>query len=156
MQTSRRTVRALSAIAVALLVGVAPAIAQEGHGQAHEAEVEKTVENRAHAVPTIVKIHADWCGKCAAIDPAWKRVEKELDEDARVVVFDVTDKKTTRAAAALAKEIGFGKFFAQNKTKTGLVAVFPPGETENPSEVLVAEKDFDPYREALAAATPAE
>lgn len=146
----------LSTVAVALFVGAMPASAQEGHGEAHEAEAEGAVENRAHAVPTIVKIHADWCGKCAAIDPAWKRVEKELDEDARVVVFDVTNRETSRVAAALAKELGFEAFFDAHKSKTGLVAVFPPGETEKPSKVLVAETRFDPYREALAAVTPGE
>lgn len=107
-------------------------------------------------VPTIVKIHADWCGKCASIEPAWERVEEELGDDVRVVVFDVTDQETTRAAASRAEELGFETFFAANKARTGLVAVFPPGETEEPSKILVAEKKFDPYRDAVVAVTPGE
>lgn len=150
---SRKAVRALFAIIAITLAAAAPAVAQEGGASAGEVA---TGESETEATPTIVKIHADWCGKCAAMDPAWKRVEAELDEEARVVVFDVTSKETTRAAATLARELGFGAFFDANKSKTGLVAVFPPGETEAPSKVLVAETRFEPYREALAAAAPGE
>ncbi len=42
------------------------------------------------------------------------------------VQFDVTDGKTSTAAAANAKRLGLGGFFAANKTATSTVAVVNP------------------------------
>lgn len=99
--------------------------------------------------PLIVKVHADWCAKCKAIAPTWTRIEEELSEDARVVVLDVTDENRAAEAKRLAGELGIAEFFAKFRAKTGTVAIFEPGASE-PSKVLIAEKDFTAYQEALA------
>lgn len=115
-------------------------------------EAEPANDGPGDAAPLVVKIHADWCGKCAKIEPTWVRVEEELADDARIVVLDVTDRETTEAAAARAEELGLGDFFRAFRARTGTVAVFPPGATE-PATVLVAETDFDAYRTAVADAS---
>lgn len=98
--------------------------------------------------PLIVKVHADWCAKCRAIAPTWTRIEEELADEARVVVLDVTDEKRAAEAKRLAENLGIGEFFARFRARTGTVAIFEPGNPE-PSKVLIAEKDFAAYREAL-------
>ena len=61
-----------------------------------------------------------------------------------MVVLDVTDDTTLKAAQAKAKELGLEKFFEKNRSRTGSVAIFKPGAT-SPEKVLVAEKDFGKY-----------
>lgn len=108
----------------------------------------KTAAETEDSRPLIVKVHADWCAKCKAIAPTWTRIEEDLADEARVVVLDVTDEKRAADAKRLAAELGIAEFFAKFRAKTGTVAIFEPGASE-PSTVLVAEKDFGPYREAL-------
>lgn len=108
----------------------------------------ETAASDADSRPLIVKVHADWCAKCRAIAPTWTRIEKELADEARVVVLDVTDEKRAAEAKRLAEELGIAEFFAAFRARTGTVAIFEPGAA-SPSEVFIAEKDFDPYREAL-------
>jgi thiol-disulfide isomerase/thioredoxin len=103
-------------------------------------------------LPTIVKIHADWCVKCQAIAGTWHRIEKELADEARIVVLDVTDETRLEATRVKAKELGLEKFFAENTSKTGSVAVFEPGAL-TPDTVLVAETNFDVYVLALKKAS---
>ncbi|HKY60577.1 MAG TPA: thioredoxin domain-containing protein [Gemmatimonadota bacterium] len=98
--------------------------------------------------PLIVKVHADWCAKCKAIAPTWTRIENEFADEARVVVLDVTDEKRATEAKRLAGELGIAEFFAEFRAKTGTVAIFEPGASE-PARVLVAEKDFAAYQDAL-------
>lgn len=129
------------AVAAAALV---PALAFAQGSAATTAEATEAAESR----PLIVKVHADWCAKCKAIAPTWTRIEEELADEARVVVLDVTDEKRATEAKRLADELGIGEFFAQFRARTGIVAIFEPGNPE-PSKVLVAEKDFAAYQEAL-------
>ncbi|MBA2565748.1 MAG: hypothetical protein H0V09_10045 [Gemmatimonadetes bacterium] len=104
-------------------------------------------------LPMIVKIHADWCINCQAIAETWHRVEKELADRARIVVFDVTDETRVKATRVKAKELGLKQFFAENASRTGSVAVFGPGAVE-PDTLLVAETDFGVYERALGKASP--
>ncbi len=99
-------------------------------------------------LPLIVKIHADWCAKCQAISETWHRIERELGDEARVVSLDVTDRSTFEAALAKARDLGLEEFLAQNSTRTGSVAIFKPG-TRVPAKILVGEKNFEAYEEAL-------
>lgn len=120
------------------------ALAQAPADDATSKATTETEDSR----PLIVKVHADWCAKCRAIAPTWTRIEEELADEARVVVLDVTDEKRAGEAKSLAAELGIAEFFAAFRARTGTVAIFEPGAA-SPSEVLIAEKDFDPYREAL-------
>ncbi len=112
------------------------------------ATTSETAAEAQDSRPLIVKVHADWCAKCKAIAPTWTRIEEELADEARVVVLDVTDEKRAAEAKRLAAELGIAEFFAKFRAKTSTVAIFEPGASE-PSTVLIAEKDFEPYREAL-------
>ena len=99
-------------------------------------------------LPMLVKIHADWCVRCQAIAETWHRIEKELGDEARIVVFDVTDETRLEATRVKAKELGLEKFLAENISRTGSVAVFEPGAV-TPDTLLVAETNFDVYDRAL-------
>ncbi len=103
-------------------------------------------------LPTIVKIHADWCVKCQAIAKTWHEVETKLADEARFVVFDVTDEARLMATRVKAKELGLQRFFAENTSRTGSVAVFEPGAV-TPDTVLVAEMNFEVYALALKRAS---
>lgn len=103
-------------------------------------------------LPMIVKIHADWCVKCQAIAETWHRIEKELADEARIVVFDVTDETRLKATQVKAKELGLEKFFMENTSRTGSVAVFEPGGV-TPDTLLVAETNFEVYDRALKKAS---
>lgn len=127
--------------------------------QAAEADRQPTAQAAASVkpgelaeLPMIVKIHADWCVKCQAIAETWHRIEKELAGEARIVVLDVTDETRLKATQVKARELGLEKFFAENTSRTGSVAVFETGAV-NPDTVLVAETNFDVYVRALKKAS---
>ncbi|MEL7242220.1 MAG: thioredoxin domain-containing protein [Cyanobacteria bacterium J06573_2] len=80
--------------------------------------------------PVVVDIYADWCAGCKKIKPTLEALKKEYGDTANFVVFDVTDKKTTEASEAKAKELGLEKVFAEHKAKTATVAVMNPGTGE--------------------------
>jgi thiol-disulfide isomerase/thioredoxin len=103
-------------------------------------------------LPMIVKIHADWCAKCQAIAETWHRIEKELADEARIVVLDVTDEARLKATQVKAKELGLERFFAENTSRTGSVAVFERGAVI-PDTLLIAETNFDVYEQALKKAS---
>ena len=105
-------------------------------------------------LPLIVKIHADWCSRCQAIEPTWQRIEKELGDEARIVVLDVTDETRLQAAQATAKELGLESFFVANRSRTGTVAIFKPGSA-TPAKLLYGEKNFEMYETALKAISAA-
>lgn len=100
------------------------------------------------ARPLIVRVSADGCSKCGAIETTWQRVEKEFSEEARIVVLDVSDGPGAHDAEALAEELGIAEFFAVYRTRTGTVALFRP-DSRMPSKVLDGEMDFAVYRKAL-------
>jgi thiol-disulfide isomerase/thioredoxin len=103
-------------------------------------------------LPMIVKIHADWCVRCQAIGPTWHRIERELADEATIVVLDVTDESRLEATRVKAKELGLARFFAESTSLTGSVAVFEPGAV-TPDTLLVAETNFDAYVRALKKAS---
>ncbi|MEO1433648.1 MAG: thioredoxin domain-containing protein [Cyanobacteria bacterium J06633_8] len=80
--------------------------------------------------PVVVDIYADWCGGCQKIKPTLEALKKEYGDTATFVVFDVTDKSTTEASEARAKELGLSEVFAKYKAKTATVAVMNPGTGE--------------------------
>ncbi|AFY56107.1 thiol-disulfide isomerase-like thioredoxin [Rivularia sp. PCC 7116] len=80
--------------------------------------------------PVVVDIYADWCAGCKKIKPTLEALKKEYGDTANFVVFDVTDKKTTEASEAKAKELGLSDVFAKYKAKTATVAVMNPATGE--------------------------
>lgn len=76
--------------------------------------------------PVVVKITADWCSGCKAIAPTISALQKQYQNKATFVVFNVTDKATTQASEAQAKKLGLGSFFAAHKSQTATVAILDP------------------------------
>lgn len=102
------------------------------------------------ARPYIVKVHADWCGTCAMLEPTWRRIESEYRDRARLVVFDVTDRKRLAASRATAEVLGLEAFFDEYKSQTGTIAVLTA--QKQTVAVLRGELDLAAYREAVDAA----
>ena len=102
------------------------------------------------AHPYVVKVHADWCGTCSALEPTWEKIEAEYQGKARLVVFDVTNKKAIDKSRAEAKLLGLTEVFDRYKGSTGTIAVLDA--QGNPIAVMKGELDFTRYKEAIAQA----
>ncbi|MEB3337267.1 MAG: thioredoxin domain-containing protein [Leptolyngbyaceae bacterium] len=76
--------------------------------------------------PVVVDIYASWCPACKNIAPTLSQLKKEYAGKANFIVLDVTDKSKTSQSESRAKELGLGKFFAANKSQTGMVAIIDP------------------------------
>lgn len=94
------------------------------------AQAVQPLAQQLQGKPVVVDIYAEWCNGCKKIKPALEALKKEYGSKANFVVFDVTDKKTTKASEAKAKELGLEDVFAQYKSKTATVAVMNPATGE--------------------------
>ncbi len=89
-------------------------------------EATQGLAQQLQGKPVVVDIYADWCAGCKKIKPTLEALKKEYGDTANFVVFDVTDKSTTEASEAKAKELGLSDVFAKHKAKTATVAVMNP------------------------------
>jgi thiol-disulfide isomerase/thioredoxin len=133
---SRRLAFGLGILALGLAFATAPARAQ----------ITAAEDPR----PFIVKMHATWCGTCAALEPTWKRIQAEYGSRARLVVFDVSDKKSLEQSRAAAEVLGLTSFFNKYKGNTGTIAVLRANRV--PVAVMTGELDLAAYDEAIAKA----
>ena len=104
--------RALLAAALLSLVAAPAAIAGEAVSGASDA-----------TKPFVVKIHADWCGTCRALEGPLQELQARQGDALRFVLLDVTDGDATAAATAEADRLGIRTFFDEHKGKTGTVGV---------------------------------
>jgi thiol-disulfide isomerase/thioredoxin len=104
--------------------------------------------------PFVVKIHADWCGTCQRLNPTWDELQSSLGGQARLVVFDVTDRAAVERSTEEADRLNLRSFFDAYKSKTGTVAVLH-GVSREPVEVLKGETNAAVYVEAVARASGA-
>ena len=96
--------------ALALLLTAIPAIA-----------ATVPVEGRGDPALYVVKVHADWCGSCQALDPILDEVRKAVaDEPVLFLELDVTDAALTAQSRLMAAAIGVEEHLKANN-KTGLV-----------------------------------
>jgi thiol-disulfide isomerase/thioredoxin len=103
---------------------------------------------RCEDEPYVVKIHADWCGSCRAIQPAWEDLESSVGEKATLITLDVTDRKAADRSRSVADALGLTEFFLDYGRQTGTVGVIRC-DTLEPVAILRAESDLARYREAI-------
>lgn len=77
--------------------------------------------------PTVVLLHADWCGACKKLAPTMVELKQQYGDRLNFVDLDVTNEETTAQASEKAGQLGIGKFFEANKKKSSLVAVVGKG-----------------------------
>ena len=99
--------------------------------------------------PIIAVVKASWCGACEKIAPTIKHVMQDSMKQAQWVVFDISDRKSAKAAQAKAKELGLETFFKRYGTQTATVAFIHP-ESKKVLKVLRAESKKEKYLKALA------
>ena len=97
--------------------------------------------------PVVAVIAADWCPYCKNVDPVLKGVMADYKDKFNMVIFDVTNAKTSAAAAENAEKLGLTEFFNANKDKTSTVAVIKNKEvvyrTSNNTKKSDYTKAFD-------------
>ncbi|GAC1590710.1 MAG: hypothetical protein NVS3B28_17900 [Candidatus Velthaea sp.] len=76
--------------------------------------------------PVVAVVRADWCPACHEVEPVLERVRQHYGAKISFVAFDVTNAKTARGAAELAKRDGLFGFYNASKTATATVAVIDP------------------------------
>lgn len=91
------------------------------------ADAQTMMNKKAGAKPTVVILHADWCGACKKIEPTIAELKEQYGDRLNFVELDVTNEETTAQASVKARELGIGKFFEANKKKSSLVLVVGKG-----------------------------
>ncbi len=104
-------------IAVALLALVVP----------FTSKAQNARSKKNHAKPTVVLLHADWCGACKKLAPTLADLKQQYSDRLNFVELDVTNEETTAQAAKTARQLGIGNFFEANKKKSSLVAIVGKG-----------------------------
>ena len=90
------------------------------------ASVGGPLTKKVQGKPVVVDIYASWCSACKNIAPTLSQLRKDYAGKVNFVVLDVSDKSTTAAAEATAKELGLSKFLSENKTQTGSLTIVDP------------------------------
>ncbi len=103
------------------------------------------------AKPYVVKIHADWCGSCKALESVWKRIETDLGDRSTAVTLDVSDRVAYAESQVAAARLGISEFFEEYRSRTGTIAVLDCN-TREPVAILDGERDLEKYRKAIARA----
>lgn len=90
---------------------------------AFNAGAQTMMGKKADTKPTVVLLHADWCGACKKLEPTITELKEQYGGRLNFVELDVTNEETTTQAAKTAQQLGIGSFFETNKKKSSLVAV---------------------------------
>ncbi len=86
----------------------------------------KPLAKELQGKPALVDIYASWCGGCQGIKPTLSSLKKQYAGKVNFIVFDVSNKATTKAAEMKAQRLGLSSFFTENKSKTATVAIINP------------------------------
>jgi thiol-disulfide isomerase/thioredoxin len=90
------------------------------------AKTDMALTKQLQGKPVVVEIYASWCPGCKNIAPTLSQLEQQYGKKMSLVVFDVSDGKTTQASMKKADELGLTDFFNANKSKTSTVAIIDP------------------------------
>jgi thiol-disulfide isomerase/thioredoxin len=122
----------LAAISIMPIANSAPKGAMEQPKGAMESPkssmstTNKPLAKELQGKPVLVDVYASWCGGCQAIKPTLSSLKKQYSGKVNFVVFDVSNKATTKAAEMKAQRLGLASFLADNKSKTATVAIIDP------------------------------
>lgn len=92
------------------------------------------VSEKLRGKPLVIRIHAAWCAECQTTLPDYLRFTKAYQGKINTIDIDVTDGKTSAAAAALARSVGLAAYYEKTKTAPLTVAFIDPNSTK-----LIAE-----------------
>lgn len=112
----------MSATIATIAIDNIPASAEPLIAQAGSSPLAKELQGK----PVVVDIYATWCPACKNIAPTLSQLRQKYRGTAHFVVLDVTNKGTTQASEAKARQLGLSRFFAANKSRTSLVAIIDP------------------------------
>jgi thiol-disulfide isomerase/thioredoxin len=90
--------------------------------QANKTALAKELQGK----PVIVDIYASWCPGCKNIAPTLSQLKQKYGNKANFVMFDVTDRQTTKTSMEMAAKLGLSRFFDANKSQTSTVAIIDP------------------------------
>jgi thiol-disulfide isomerase/thioredoxin len=99
--------------------------------------------------PVLVDIYASWCEECQSIKPTLSTLKQQYSNKINFVVFDVSDKATTKAAQAKAQKLGLSDYFAENKSQTSTVAIMNPA-TGKILKLYQANPNLNDYKAVLS------
>jgi hypothetical protein len=78
-------------------------------------------------------------------------LKQEYAGKVNFVALDVSDKASTTKATETAKKLGLDKFFAENKSETGTIAILDPAtakaliKEQNNADVATYKKSLDSF-----------
>ncbi|MDJ0580234.1 thioredoxin domain-containing protein [Crocosphaera sp.] len=76
--------------------------------------------------PVVVDIYSSSCSACRTLAPVLSELKERYKGKAHFIVFDVSNRNTSRQAEAKARELGLGDFFAKHKSQTATVTIIDP------------------------------
>ena len=96
----------------------------------------------------VVKMHADWCPSCKALEPTLAELKSELkDEPVLFLTLDITNPVSTEQSRLLAESLGIENLVKKNN-KTGLVLVYDP-ETMKTKHVFTKSDSMDDMKDGI-------
>ena len=90
------------------------------------AKADTALDKQLQGKPVVAEIYASWCPGCKNIAPTLSQLEQKYGNQMNLVVFDVSNGKTTQSAMKKAAKLGLTNFFNANKSKTSTVAIIDP------------------------------
>ena len=90
------------------------------------AKADTALAKQLQGKPVVVDIYASWCPGCQNIAPTLSKLEQQYGSKMNLVVFDVSNAKTTQDSMKKAAKLGLTNFFNANKSSTSTVAIIDP------------------------------
>jgi thiol-disulfide isomerase/thioredoxin len=112
------------------------------------AQARPALARELQGKPVVVDIYASWCPACQNIAPTLSKVKQQYAGKANFIVFDVSNRGSSRSAQAQAKQLGLESFFQSNKSQTSLVAIIDP-KTGAVIQEFRGNGEFRDYQAAL-------